>query len=432
VFVLAVSLIVLFFFIMSLIASFKYKFIQFRAFKETKKILVDEKNKSSYSSFLVSLAAHIGTGNIVGISTALIYGGPGSLFWMWIFTVFSSIFSLMENTLAQIYKVKINGENRGGASFYIRMGFNNRFLATLFSVFFLLTNTVFFQPLQVNTISESLVHVFGINKLVLLIALFVFAYFVIFKGTARIVCFCERIVPIMSVGYIAVAVSVIFANISRFPAIFSMIMSDAFNPKSLVSGWATSSLIIGFKRSLFSNEAGLGTAPSISAMADPKKPLAQGFVQVIGVFTDTILICSLTGFMLLIYGFDLSLYQGADLIIRFFERILGRFGTFLALFFMLSFAIATVVSQFYLGESNLLYMVSEGKKRKFFLFLYKIFFLLGIALGVNLTTKAIFGFADQGMILLGCVNLYALYRLRNDFKREIKNYYDVGNNGLLT
>jgi AGCS family alanine or glycine:cation symporter len=167
-------------------------------------------------------------------------------------------------------------------------------------------------------------------------------------------------------------------------------------------------------------------------MADPKKPLAQGFVQVIGVFTDTILICSLTGFMLLIYGFDLSLYQGADLIIRFFERILGRFGTFLALFFMLSFAIATVVSQFYLGESNLLYMVSEGKKRKFFLFLYKIFFLLGIALGVNLTTKAIFGFADQGMILLGCVNLYALYRLRNDFKREIKNYYDVGNNGLLT
>ena len=113
-------MIVLFFFIMSLIASFKYKFIQFRAFKETKKILVDEKNKSSYSSFLVSLAAHIGTGNIVGISTALIYGGPGSLFWMWIFTVFSSIFSLMENTLAQIYKVKINGENRGGASFYIR------------------------------------------------------------------------------------------------------------------------------------------------------------------------------------------------------------------------------------------------------------------------------------------------------------------------
>jgi Na+/alanine symporter len=99
---------------------------------------------------------------------------------------------------------------------------------------------------------------------------------------------------------------------------------------------------------------------------------------------------------------------------------------------MLSFAIATVVSQFYLGESNLLYMVSEGKKRKLFLFLYKIFFLLGIALGVNLTTKAIFGFADQGMILLGCVNLYALYRLRNDFKREIKNYYDVGNNGLLT
>ena len=138
-------MIVITFFILAVFSTVKYGFIQFRAFKETKKILVNEKNKSSYSSFLVSLAAHIGTGNIVGISTALIYGGPGSLFWMWIFSLFSVIFSLMENTLAQVYKVKINGENRGGASFYILRGFNNRFLATLFRSF-LLTNTIFFQP----------------------------------------------------------------------------------------------------------------------------------------------------------------------------------------------------------------------------------------------------------------------------------------------
>ena len=128
--------------------------------------------------------------------------------------------------------------------------------------------------------------------------------------------------------------------------------------------------------------------------------------------------------MILIYQFDLKLYQGVDLIIYIFERILGDFGIYLALFFMLSFAIATVVSQFYLGESNLLFMVANNKRRKVFIFLYKILFLIGIAIGVNFRTKAIFGFVDQGMILLGCVNLYALYRLRNDFKREIRNYYN--------
>lgn len=424
----AVSLIVLLFFIVAFNTSLKYKFIHFRAFKETRKILIKEKNKSSYSSFLVSLAAHIGTGNIVGISTALIYGGPGSLFWMWVFTVFSSVFSLIENTVAQIYKVKIDGETRGGASFYIHQGLGNRFLAVLFSVFFLLTNTVFFQPLQVNTISESLVHVFKIDRLILMLSLFLFAYFVIFKGTERIVRFCERIVPVMSVGYIGVAVAVILANIKHFPGVLLLIIREAFNPKALFSGFSSSALIIGFKRSLFSNEAGLGTGPSVSAMAEPRKPLGQGFVQVVGVFVDTVVICSLTGFMLLLYGFDYGAFRGVDLIFRFYEEILGRFGTFLCLFFLLSFAGATVVSQYYLGESNLLFMVRKSRKKNLFITLYKLFFLLGIAIGVNLSTKEIFGFVDQGMIFLGCINLYALYRLRNDFRKEIKNYYN-GENG---
>ncbi len=419
-----VNIIVIIFFILAFLTTIRFGFIQFRALRETKRILVDDKNKSSYSTFLVSLAAHIGTGNIVGISTALIYGGPGSLFWMWVFTVFSSIFSLIENTLAQVYKVKINGENRGGASFYIRYGFNNRFLSALFSIFFLLTNTIFFQPLQINTVSESLNIVFGLEKVIILALLFLFTYFVIFKGTKRIVRFCEHIVPIMSIGYIIVAVTIILVNIKFFPSVLGLIMKEAFSSKALASGSAASCLIIGFKRSLFSNETGLGTAPSISAMADIKKPLAQGFVQVIGAFTDTIIICSLTGFVILIYQFDLNSYKGVDLILYIFERILGGFGIYLALFFMLSFAIATVVSQFYLGESNLLFMISKNKRKKFYILIYKAFFLLGIMIGVNFSTKALFGFVDQGMILLGCVNLYALYRLRNDFKREIKNYYN--------
>ncbi len=419
-----INLMVMVFFIIGFFISFRYRFIQFRAFKETKRILVDEKNKESYSTFMVSLASHIGTGNIIGIATALIYAGPGSIFWMCIFTVFSSIFSLIENTLAQIYKVKINGENRGGASFYIRYGFGNKVLAFIFSIVFLLTGTIFFQPLQVNTISESLHLVFGIDRLIILLGLFLFSYFIIFKGTKRIVRFCEHIVPIMGIGYISIAILVILINIRLFPSIIIQILNDAFSIKSIFGGTAASCVLIGFKRALFSNEAGLGTTPSISAMANPKYPLSQGFVQVIGTMIDTIFMCSLTGFMILIYQVEFTSFKGVDLIISIFQSILGSFGIYLALFFMLTFAIATVVSQFYVGESNLLYVFSKNKYRKYFLLLYKIFFLLGITIGVNFSTKSIFGFVDQGMILLGVCNLYALFRLRKDFNNQLAIFYN--------
>lgn len=417
-----INLIVLGFFIFAFILTFRYGFIQFRAFKETTKTLILEKNKSAYSAFLVSLASHVGTGNIIGIATALIYGGPGSIFWMWVFTIFSSIFSLIENTLAQVYKVRINGENRGGASFYIKYGFGNRFLSIIYSVFFLLSHTVFFQPLQVNTVSEALHLAFGLDKLLILLLLFLFAYLVIFRGTKRIVRFCEGIVPIMSIGYITITSLIVILNIRLLPGVFEEIFRSAFNRESLLGGTTASCLFIGFKRSLFSNEAGLGTVPSVSAMAEPKNPLSQGYVHVIGVFIDTIVICSLSGLVILLYQIEFTSFKGVDLIISIFSRILGDFGTYVALFFLLTFAIATVVSQFYIGESNLLFMVSG--KRKFFLWLYKLFFLLGIAIGVNLPTKSIFTFVDQGLILLGCVNLYALFRLRKAFQNEIKNFYN--------
>lgn len=417
-----INFIVLAFFIFAFFLSCRYGFMQFRAFKETSKVLLKEKNKSAYSTFLVSLASHVGTGNIIGIATALIYGGPGSIFWMWIFTIFSSIFSLIENTLAQVFKVKINDENRGGASFYIKYGFGNKFLSIIYSVFFLLSHTVFFQPLQINTVSEALQIVFGLDKLIILLLLFIFTYFIIFQGTKRIVRFCEHIVPIMGIGYISITSLIIILNIKLLPGVFEEIFRSAFKRESLFGGTAASCMIIGFKRSLYSNEAGLGTVPSISAMAEPKKPLSQGYVQVIGVFIDTIVICSLSGLVILIYQIEFSSFQGVDLIISIFRRILGDFGTYVALFFLLTFAIATVVSQFYIGESNLLFMTS--KKQKICLALYKLLFLLGIVIGVNLPTKSIFTFVDQGLILLGCVNLYALFRLRKVFKNEIKNFYN--------
>lgn len=363
---LVINIIVLGYFLLALFYTIKYKFLQFRAPVETKRTLAKEKNKSAYSTFMLAMASHIGTGNIVGISTALIYGGPGSLFWMWVFAIFTAIFSLMENTLAQVYKEKIAGENRGGACFYIRSGLKSKFLSIIFATFLVLTNTVLFQPLQVNTISETIHLTFGTSKFMILIGFFTFTYIVIFKGTKRIVRFSEFIVPLMSLTYIAVTSFIIIINYKFFFPMLKLIISDAFNLKSLFSGGCCSCLMIGFKRSMFSHEAGLGTMPSISAMADCKYPVDQGFISTVGVYVDTLLLCTLTGFAILISNQNLSGFFGVDLIIYIFELILGKLGFYIAGFFMFTFALATIVGEFYLGESNLLYIIKEKKNKKWY------------------------------------------------------------------
>ncbi|MCK9471171.1 MAG: alanine:cation symporter family protein [Bacilli bacterium] len=404
---------------MAVIYTFKYKFIQLRALGETRKILVKEKNRSAYSTFMLSMASHIGTGNIVGISTALIYGGPGSIFWMWIFAIFSSIFSLIENTLSQVYKEKINGENRGGACFYIRKGLNNKILSIIFAVFLVLTNTVFFQPLQVNTISETINITFGVEKFFIFIGFVIFTYVVIFKGTRRIVKFSEFIVPIMSLTYIAVTSFIIIINFNKVGDMLLLIIKDAFNLNSILAGGCCSCLLIGFRRSMFSHEAGLGTMPSISAMADSKYPVEQGFVSTVGVYVDTLLMCTLTGFTILVFNQNITDFQGVDLIIYIFELVLGKLGFYLAGFFMFTFALATVVGEFYLGESNLLYIIKEKKHKTWYNILYKGLFLFGIFIGTTNNTKDIFAIVDTGMILLGIANIYAILKLKKVFDLEL-------------
>jgi len=419
---LIVSVIILGYFLLALIFSIKYKFIQFRAVRETKNILIEKKSKSAYSTFMLSMASHMGTGNIVGISTALIYGGPGSLFWMWIYTIFSSIFSLIENTLAQVYKEKINGENRGGACFYIEKGLGNIPLAMLFAFFLLCTNTIFFQPLQVNTISETINLTFGIDKVFILIGFVIFAYVVIFNGTKRIVSFSEFIVPLMSITYLITTTIIIFFNFDKLGNVFQIIFKEAFNFKSIFAGSSCSCLLIGFKRSLFSHEAGLGTMPSISSMAENKDAISQGFVSTVGVYVDTLVMCSLTGISILLFNVDLSKFLGVDLIIHIFEMQFKKLGFYLAGFFMFTFALATVVGEYYLGESNLLYLIKKKQRKKVYKVLYKILFLCGIFIGITYNTKEIFYFVDSGLVFLGIANLYAIIKLKDVFDKELKNY----------
>lgn len=413
-----INIIVIIFFIISIAYTIKYKAVQFKAIKEAGKTL--KRSKTSYQTFMVSLASHIGTGNIVGIAAAIIYGGAGSIFWMWIFAITTSIFSLIENTLSQVYKVKIDGENRGGSCYYVYYGLKNKILASLIAIFLVLSNTIFFQPLQVNTISDTINLTFGLPKIYILIILLIFTFFFIFKGTKRIVSFCEVIVPVMSIGYIAITLLIIILNINQIPHVINKIFVSAFDFKSILGGFGASALTLGMKRSLFSHEAGLGTMPTISAMSDVDKPIEQGFVLTIGVFVDTIVICSLTAFVILIYDIDFTSFSGCDLVLSVFFNSLGNFGVVIGIFFLLVFALATIVSEYYLGESNLLFLSSKNKTLKI---VYKLLFVSGIFMGVFLSTKNIWEFVDYGMIILGLCNLYAIFKLRKVFEKELINYF---------
>ncbi|MCI6014980.1 MAG: alanine:cation symporter family protein [Coprobacillus sp.] len=412
-----INIIILVFFLFSIYFTIKYKFMQLKSPFKSYKIIVKDKSKSSYQTFMVLLASHIGTGNIVGITSALIVGGPGSLFWMWIYAIFASILSLIENTLAQVYKEKIDNENRGGSSYYIFKGLGLKKLALVIAFFLMLSNTIFFQPLQVNTISETIIILTNTKKIIIFIFLLGFTFLVIFRGTKTIVHFSEFIVPIMSITYILLGLFLIVINIEKFPSVIKIIIEDAFKRESILGGV----IFVGFKRSLFSHEAGLGTMPTISAMDECDKPINQGFISCFGVFIDTIVMCSLTGFMILLYNVKLENSSQVELIINVFKMIFGKTGVFLASFFMLTFAFATFVSQFYLGESNLLFLTKDKEsKRKVYSILYKILFIMGIFLGVYSNTNSIWNIIDIGMILLGIINLYAICKLSSVFKREIK------------
>ena len=414
-----IDYIVLLIFIISIYYTFKYKFIQFKCFKKTKEVFFNEKSKSAYEAFIVSIGSVFGVGNIVGVTTAIIYGGPGSLLWMVIFAVFSSVFSIIENTLAVKYRVLINNEYRGGVSYYISNGLNKKVLSIIIAIFLVLGNSVIFQPLQVNTLSEAVNIGFNIPHYLIFLILSLFAIFFIFKGTKKIVSFSERIVPFMSIFFILITILVIGCNISKLPNVIVLIFKDAFSLRCIVGG----GLFIGIKRSLFSHEAGLGTMTTISAMSNIEKPVNQGFVQCFGVFFDTVIMCSLTGIMILIVNPNVGGYSDHNLIIDIYTKIFNNHiaGKYIAVLFMFMFALATIVSQYYLGESNLLY-ISGKKENKIYKTLYQCLYIMGIYIGVYFSLGKIWKIIDYGMVVLGVINLASIIKLEGKFKEElIKN-----------
>ncbi|MFR9521754.1 MAG: alanine/glycine:cation symporter family protein, partial [Rikenellaceae bacterium] len=257
---------------------------------------------SSFQAFTISIASRVGTGNLAGVATAIALGGPGAIFWMWIIALLGGANAFIESTLAQLFKSPGKGSFIGGPAYYIQKGLGAKWFAALFATLLIFTFGFAFNSVQSNTIASAYQTAFGINPLYYGIAITTFTLFIIFGGIQRIAKFSQSVVPVMAIIYLLMAIVVIILRIDRISEVFKLIISNAFGWEQAIGGGIGAAIEMGVKRGLFSNEAGMGSAPNVAATADVSHPVKQGLIQSLSVYTDTLIICSCTAFIILCSG----------------------------------------------------------------------------------------------------------------------------------
>lgn len=380
---------------------------------------------SSFQALMISTASRVGTGNIAGIATALAAGGPGAIFWMWIMAVIGGASAFVESTLAQVYKVKDGDSFRGGPSYYIERALKKRWLGVLFSVLLICCFAYGFNGLQAYNISSSLEYYVKDYSNTMLPAvvgavLALLTAVVIFGGVHRISFITSVLVPIMAGIYILVGVYVTVTNLSSVPEMFQTILSEAFDIKSIIGGFAGSTVLIGIKRGLFSNEAGMGSAPNASASASVSHPVKQGLVQILSVFIDTLLICTTTAFILLlsnVKGVPGTL-DGIPYVQAALQSSVGTWGIHFITFSIFAFAFTSLVGNYYYAEANILFI----KNSPVLLNLFRITCLIAIFFGAQANFSTVWNLADVLMGLMALVNIFAILLLGNIAFRVLDDY----------
>ena len=396
--------------------SYKTRFVQFRHFKEMFALLTNgigkKDNKggiSSFQAFCISTASRVGTGNIAGVAMAIAIGGPGAVFWMWLIALIGGASSFVESTLAQIYKVKDdNGTFRGGPAYYMEKGLNKRWMGVIFSILISITFGLVFNSVQSNTVSMAFETAFGIDKFIMGLILSTLTAVIIFGGVKKVAKISEIIVPIFATIYIIIAIVVSILNITQLPSIFKLIFESAFGLKEFAVGTVSATIMQGVKRGLFSNEAGMGSAPNASATANVSHPVKQGLLQTLGVFTDTLVICTCTAFIVLISGsYNNTDLTGIQLTQNALSSLIGNFGSIFLAICIFLFAFTSIIGNYYYGESNIEFLNSE----KSTLTLYRVF-VVGMVMFGSLTQVAIvWNLADLFMALMAILNIIAIVLL---------------------
>ena len=418
--------------------TWKTKGVQFRMIGEMIRLLADSatsrtdklvdkdkghKHISSFQAFAVSVATRVGTGNLAGVATAIAIGGPGAVFWMWIIALLGSATAFVESTLGQLFKQRHNQSFIGGPAYYIKKGLKKKWMAYLFAVLITVTFGLSYNSIQSNTICGAMKEAFGWNPLVVGIILSATALVIVFGGIHRIANVSSVLVPLMAVGYFLLVVVIIIMNLEHIPHVLKVIVTDAFGIEQGAGGALGVTIMNGVKRGLFSNEAGEGSAPNVAATATVSHPVKQGLIQALGVFTDTLLVCSCTAFVILISGlYDVKELNGIALTQAALGSEIGSAGpTFLAVAILL-FAFSSIIGNYYYGEANIRFMTNS----KPVLTIYRI--LSGgvvVMFGALASLEMVWNLGDLCMALLTACNLVAIvilgkyvFRLLDDYREQ--------------
>lgn len=395
----------LFFTIASRFVQFRYFGSMFRIFSEA--FQRQPGQLSSFQALMLSVAGRVGAGNIAGVSVAIMLGGPGAIFWMWVVALVGMATSYFECSLAQLYKRReADGGYRGGPAFYIQHGLGQRWLGIVVSLLLLVTFGFGFNAVQSFTVASSLHDTFGIPTMASGVALTVVIGLIIFGGIKRIAKFADVLVPVMAFSYLGMALLVIGLNISEVPAVFALIFKSAFGLEPAFAGGIGAAIIMGVKRGLFSNEAGLGSAPNVAAVAEVKHPAAQGIVQSLSVFIDTLILCSCTALIILLSGVYQPGMEQAGVVLTqsAVAAVVGEWGRVFVSLALLLFVFTTLIYNYYLGE-NALGFFSQKRGP---VMIYRVLVVGLVLWGSVQDLGTVFAFADVTMGLLAIANLIAL------------------------
>lgn len=388
---------------------------------------IGKKKVSSFQAFAISLSSRVGTGNLAGVASAIFVGGPGAVFWMWVMALLGASTAFMEATLAQLFKRKGKVSFYGGPAYYMKYGLKRPWMGVLFACLIIFGFGMANQLVQSNTLCDAIsdnLHI-PINYVAMVIALM--TLIIIFGGIQRIALFCAWIVPFMALGYLLLAIYILLINITDIPAMLSLIIRSAFGWEQAAGGAVGVAIMQGIRRGLFSNEAGEGSAPNAAATATIDHPVTQGLLQSLGVFTDTLVICTCTAFIILLSGLYTENYDGIILTSHAMERHLGSFGSWFLLAAIFLFAYSTIIANYFYGETNVRYICNKP----WAVFIFRLISGVVVLLGGYMTLQQTWSIVDLAMAFMTILNLIAVvmlskysFRLLQDYQKQRKEGKD--------
>ena len=423
--------------------TWRTRFVQFRMVGEMIRLLTDSaidtvetqvkereaegkrKQISSFQAFAVSVATRVGTGNLAGVASAIAIGGPGAVFWMWIIALIGSATAFVESTLAQLFKQKHKDSYIGGPAYYIQRGMHMRWMGILFAVLITCQFGLSNNSIQANTICGAMQEAFGWSPIWVGALLAALGLFIVFGGIQRIAQVSAVLVPVMAIGYIMLALVIIVMNIGLIPHVMKVIVLDAFGIQQIAGGGIGTTVMYGIKRGLFSNEAGEGSAPNVAATASVTHPVKQGLIQALGVFTDTLLVCSCTAFIILISGlYQIPELNGIALTQSALQSEVGSVGPIFVAIAIFLFAFSSIIGNYYYGEANIRFITSNTKVMT----IYRIFSAgVMVIFGAMASFELVWNIVDFFMALLTACNLTAIiflgryaFRLLDDYRKQKK------------